>query len=447
MPKKKDQSATLSSAKVKALIGFEPHPIQQEVLNDFGKKRFTTLCWGRRSGKTVVGAYVALYYLMTSNHNIWVVAPTYDLARRIWDYLMQWVPVINKGIGQYIKINKSQYTMECYSGSKLELKSSDNPSSLLGAGLDLLVVDEAARIPEEVWRTHLRPTLSDRQGKAMFISTPYGKNWFYEMMLKGTSTDKKFEDYFYYHMKTNQNTALPHIVEEVEKARHELPANDYMQEYEAEFIEGAGSVFRGVRECLYEPESPFRNFPFIDEQYNSDHVYQGGLDLARLTDFTVEAIINKSQEKFKVVAIDRFNELDWKLQKPRMSLLSEKYRNPPINAERNNIGDAVLEDLPPNFTPFTTTAKTKKDIINNLAILIEQKKILIPNIPVVVNELEAFSYEVQPSGNIKYGAPSGYHDDIVMALALACADLKDTVSNQQYDTYITPTNYKVDNDY
>ena len=91
--------------------------------------------------------------------------------------------------------------------------------------------------------------------------------------------------------------------EEVEKARLEIPVNDYMQEYEAEFIEGAGSVFRGVRDVLY--PANFTSFPFQAENYNPDHIYQGGVDLARLTDFTVHTIVDMGQEKFKVTYIDK----------------------------------------------------------------------------------------------------------------------------------------------
>ena len=440
----KTKTLKLNEDKLRSLLKFEPHPKQLEVLEH--KTRFTTLCFGRRSGKTYLAAYLALKKLLTSNNNIWVVAPTYDLARRSWDYLVQWVTVINKNMGQFIRINKSTFTMESYSGSKLELKSADNPSSLLGIGLNLLIMDEAARIPEDIWRTYLYPTLSDRQGDAVFISTPFGKNWFYEMMLKGTDTDPKFSDYSYFHMATRENTSLPHLVEEAEKAKNELPMNDWLQEYEAEFIEGAGSAFRGVRDVLYNVS--FTGFPFQAEQFNEDHVYQGGLDLARLTDFTVETIVDKAQEKFKVVYIDRFNEIDWKIQKPRMKLGSEKYRNPPINTEVNNIGDSVIGDLSGNFIPFKTSNDSKKDLINNLAILIEQKKILIPNIPVLVAELESFSYEILKSGVIRYAAPVGYHDDLVMSLALACKDLKDPYVKTTYETTHTlPSNFYRNEEY
>jgi hypothetical protein len=247
-------------------------------------------------------------------------------------------------------------------------------------------------------------------------------------------------------MATRQNSSLSHIVEEVERARMELPANDFLQEYEAEFIEGAGSVFRGVRDCLY--PCTFTSFPFQAEPHNQDHVYQGGVDLARLTDFTVETIVDRAQEKFKVVYIDRFNEIDWKIQKPRLLLGSEKYKNPVMNTEVNNIGDTIIGDLSGNFVPFKTTSDSKYEIINNLAILIEQKKIMIPNIPLLVAELEAYSYEVLSSGRIKYSAPVGYHDDCVMSLALAVKDLKMTTPLLiQEATHIMKSNFYSDDDY
>lgn len=435
----KDKVTIIDPKKIRAIIDFEPHEFQLKVLRD--DHRFIALNWGRRSGKTLLAAYIALRHLFTSNQNIWIVAPTYDLSRRCWDYLTKWIPLLNKEFGKFFTVNKSSSTIESASGSKLELKSADNPDSLLGIGLNLLIIDEAALVPEEVWRRHLRPTLTDRYGRAVFISTPYGKNWFYDLMLKGVDTDERFKDYTYYHMKTVDNSSIPHIKEEIEQAKFELPLATFMQEYEAEFIEGAGSVFRGVRDCVY--DTSFTGFPFYDEPYDKDHVYQGGLDLARLTDFTVATIVDKSSSLFKVVAIDRFNEIDWKLQKPRLNLFSQKYLNPPINSEINNIGDVVIEDLGGNFTPFQTTNASKKELINNLAILIEQKKILIPNIPLLINELEAYSYEVSSTGVVKYSAPVGYHDDMVMSLALAVKDLRFThLPNQQQRTYTTKTSYR-----
>lgn len=448
----------LSSKKLRELIGFEPHEKQWDILRAISTTaRFITMCWGRRSGKTLLVAYIAIRYLLTNHaklnaageevgregNTIWIVAPTLDLAQRSWDYLMEWIPFLNKHMGKAFKINKSNLTIECkISGSKLFLKTSDNPVSLLGAGLDLLIVDEAALIQEDIWQTYLKPTLVDRGGRAIFVSTPRGKNWFYNMMLKGIDEAQKYADYMYSHMRTSDNPRLPNIDREMELARMEMPLNQYMQEHEAEFIDGSGTVFRGVRDVLY--ETNFTSFPWHAEEYNQDHVYQGGTDLARLHDFTVQTIIDKSLERFKVTSIDRFNEVDWKLQKPRLSLHSEKYRNPIIHLELNNIGDTIISDMPGNYQGFKTTGGatgSKQDIINNLAILIEQRKIMIPNIPVLVDELEAYTYEITSSGNVKYMGRQGHHDDMVMSLAIACYGLKEPILGAPVDEYLPPSSF------
>ena len=80
---------------------------------------------------------------------------------------------------------EAEHRMEFPSGGVVEVKSAHNPESLRGAGLDLLVMDEAAYVREEAWTSSLRPALTDRRGKALFISTPRGRNMFYRLWKDG----------------------------------------------------------------------------------------------------------------------------------------------------------------------------------------------------------------------------------------------------------------------
>ena len=77
------------------------------------------------------------------------------------------------------------------STSEVEGKSSDNPNSLVGEGLDYLVLDECAKMKKVIWEMYLRPTLSDRKGKALFITTPEGYNWIYDLYLLGQDKNEK----------------------------------------------------------------------------------------------------------------------------------------------------------------------------------------------------------------------------------------------------------------
>jgi hypothetical protein len=123
-----------------------------------------------------------------------------------------------------------------------------------------------------------------------------------------------------------------------------------------------------------------------------------------------------------VVDYDRFNQIDWTLQRNRLQNMAQKWDTVQVVAEANSIGEPNIEELRKtglDITAFTTTAASKQQIINQLALAFEQADITIPNDPVLIGELQAYTIERLPSGNYRYTAPAGLHDDCVMALALA----------------------------
>jgi hypothetical protein len=85
------------------------------------------------------------------------------------------------------------------------------------------------------------------------------------------------------------------------------------------------------------------------------------------------------------------------------------------------------------------TTSSKKQLIENLILLIEQQKISFPPIQELVDELEIFSFDITASGNIKYGAPRGFHDDCVNALGLACWDYQPAEIDRA-SVYLPPQN-------
>jgi predicted phage terminase large subunit-like protein len=124
-------------------------------------------------------------------------------------------------------------------GGWVQVKSADNPATLRGEGLDLVVVDETAHIPKfvEAWQQSLRPALSDRQGRAIFISTPRGFNWFWELYKKAETE----ADWASFQHPTWDNPFIE--PEEIESAK-KLPQLVFRQEYGAEFVQLAGALFR-----------------------------------------------------------------------------------------------------------------------------------------------------------------------------------------------------------
>ncbi|GAH31864.1 unnamed protein product, partial [marine sediment metagenome] len=127
------------------------------------------------------------------------------------------------------------------------------------------------------------------------------------------------------------------------------------------------------------------------------------------------------------VYLDRFKEIDWKIQRERIKFISEKYNDAQIWVDATGVGDPIFEDLVNmglDVQPYKFTNTSKKQLIQSLMISLEQEKIRIlvrdeENGKVQFNEMVIFEYEMTSSGLIRYQAPDGYHDDCVIALSLS----------------------------
>lgn len=298
--------------------------------------------------------------------------------------------------------------------SEIRAKSADNPTSLLGEGLDWVIVDEAARVKSTIWEGHLSQRLLDRDGWALLISTPKGKGWFHESWRRGQAGHEGYESW---NSPTWQN---PHVKRSlIELERRRIPERVFAQEYGAEFIEGAGQVFRNVRATATVTgwKDPVK-----------DELYFGGLDLAKTQDYTVLVLVAATTRE--VVFVDRFHRLDWDAQVMRIKEICDRYENVLLHVDSTGMGEPVYEQLRQaglvcRAYPFSN--KSKRDMINNLSVLIEQKTIAIPSPelwPVGIDELEAYEYMATATGMLRMEAPSGFNDDCVVALGLAALKLK-----------------------
>lgn len=329
----------------------------------------------------------------------WWVAPSYSMATVGWrgiKHLAKQIP------GAATREADRLITMP--SGGQIQVRSADNPDSLRGEGLDFLIIDEAAFVREEAWTEALRPTLSDRQGRAMFISTPKGRNWFWRAYQRGMSGDPEWHSW---KLPTVSNPFIDPA--EVEAARGMLPADTFRQEYLAEFIEDAGLVFRKVRQARWVPPA----------EPEPGRRYVMGVDWAQAHDWTVLTVMDDLR---RVVAIDRFNQIAWDVQRGRLRAMADYWHVVEIWAEANSIGGPNIEALQAEGLPvrgFTTTNESKQQLMVALQLAFERGDIRIPDDPVLIAELEAFEATRLPSGRWRYEAPAGMHDDMVISLALA----------------------------
>lgn len=165
----------------------------------------------------------------------WWIGPSYPMASIGWRTMKELARQIPQAM-----IKEGEKMIEFPGGGFEQVRSADNPDSLRGEGLDLVIIDEAAHILrfDETWAQALRPALSDREGRALMISTPKGYNSFWELFKDAESK----EDWAAFQFPTSDN---PYIrPEEIEAAREMLPALVFRQEYLAEFIQLAGALIK-----------------------------------------------------------------------------------------------------------------------------------------------------------------------------------------------------------
>ena len=166
---------------------YKPHNGQVKLhFPTKGESRFFVMLCGRRFVKSTAAAMEATYYASQPNKRIWLVGLSYDKAdimfREVWKRM-----VIGKA-NDIDKASEKERYIRFKWGSVVEAKSADNPDSLVGAGLDLLVIDEAAKVKKKIWEMYLSPTLADvKDSKCIFITTPQGFNWIYDLYLLGKS--------------------------------------------------------------------------------------------------------------------------------------------------------------------------------------------------------------------------------------------------------------------
>ncbi len=207
----------------------ELHDGQIEVAQS--NARFKVLSAGRRWGKTKLGVWLCLETAWKGGRAWWV-APTYAMA------LEGWKDLRNIGIEYGTVIKEAEKTIITPTGGMVSIRSADNPDRLRGAGLDFVVLDECAFMKPNTWAEVIRPTLTERQGGALFISTPKGFNWFEDLFHKAET----LPDWDRWQLPTYTNPYVPE--NELEIAREEIGSYLYSQEYEAKFVELTGGMFK-----------------------------------------------------------------------------------------------------------------------------------------------------------------------------------------------------------
>lgn len=217
----------------------EFHQPQKTIAKD--RHRFRVVNCGRRFGKTLMAIYeMVAWATAQEDRKVSYIAPTYQQARDIaWEMLKKIADPITVNINE----SRLELTVKSQDGGKshIYLRGWEAVETLRGQAFDFLVVDEIASMRnwQYNWNEVLRPTLTDKKGEALFISTPKGYNHFYDLY----NMEKKDDDYKSFHFTSYDNPHLPH--EEIDKAKKELTEDGFAQEYLADFRKAVGLAHKG----------------------------------------------------------------------------------------------------------------------------------------------------------------------------------------------------------
>lgn len=396
---------------LKIPFNFKPRSYQLPFLKamDKGIKR-AVLIFHRRAGKDKTTWNFTIKKALQRKGMYFYILPTYTQARKvIWDGAdkdgFRFTDHIPPEIIQ--SKNETEMKLELKNGSIIQLIGADNIDRIVGTNPIGVVMSEYSIMKPEVWE-FLRPILAENGGWAVFVYTPRGMNhgWkLYQQALNST-------DWFCSLLTVHDTNAISQEV--LENERKEMPQDLFDQEYMCRFLDSAGQFFKRIDENTIEPYSAVE--PLV--------AYRLGIDLAKYQDFTVITPINLSN--FHILKQDRFNQMDWNLQKAKIEASYHRHNKALIRLDSTGLGDPIYDDLSNKglrIEPYKFNEKSRIDLLTNLALLLEQDRIKIPNDPILLAELRSFHWELSQTGKTRLVVDEGLHDDTVFSLALAVWDL------------------------
>ncbi len=390
---------------------WQPHEGQREfLLND---SRFKVLACGRRWGKTdacAVEILAALHQPSPTRHVI--LAPTQDQANLLLDRVRALLEEIESP--RAATFHKSPYPRLTYGPHRVTARSGHIAKALRGNEATHLVVDEAAFVPESLITEVAMPMLATTNGQMTLISTPNGRNHFWKFFGYGTVGEHGVWS------RRAPSSESPYVSQSFLAIQRDLiPERAYAIEYEAEFRDSVGQVFRteAIEMCVV-VEPPHYDGPAVI-----------GIDFGKSQDQTAVAVLKGSQQGASMVELHGFQEGAWRTIARRIADVVDRHPKSLLVADATGVGDSVIETLQEvvrnRIVPITFKNQNKNEMIDRLVRMFEHQRLLMPAHPGLMRELQHYQATQSDSGNRLLGAPRGLHDDLVTALALAAYGLRD----------------------
>ena len=386
-----------------------PAPHQLEFIAQ--PARFKVGVWHRKAWKTTMAINELIRWAAAVPGTYWYICPFMSQAKKVvWndpEMLAKYLPP-----EIWAERNNTELLIPFPNGSVLYVLGADHPDSLRGPNPKGVVLDEYDDMRPEMWSAVVQPIMmANPDAWTWFIGTYKGR----KDLLAKYNYAKEAKGWHCSLLKASKSGIIR--PEELEEAQKTTTRDFFLQEYECEAIEGAGSFFRRIMENVYDGTLEF----------NPTHRYQGGVDLAKYNDYTVLTPVDLCT--FKAGKPERFNQIDYNLQKSRVESFYLRWGKPRTFMDSTGVGEPIYDDLSQQkisrLEPFKFTEHSRRDLLVNLQVLIEQDKLKIPRDETLLDELKSFQYVLAESGKVKIEVPDSVHDDCVMSLALACWEFPD----------------------
>jgi len=376
---------------------FTPYKAQQAFIDKFvtTDDLFGCLVAPRGSGKTLAAINFAMFWgLQKKNRKIGWCSPTFSQAKSVLDQIVTAAPDLVESS------NRMEAVITFVNGSTIKFLSSDSADNIRGFRFTHLILDEAAYIKETVISTILLPTLNPNGIKCLLVSTPAGKNHFFNWYMKNDVIS---------HRITLEE--CPYISQTLlDEAKKSLPPDIYSQEYLAQFVDSANDVFVGIDKVA-----------FVGEYRRGGDVYVG-IDTGLSEDASVMTCISPIGRVMNVVSISQTD-----INTAATLFLKELQSYNVVGGyiETNGIGRAMYDLVQPKhrrIKKFNTNVNNKTELVRKLINDIELMNIELPSdslCPELHSEFSTYTYKLSPTGKLSFSHSSGAHDDYIDSLMLA----------------------------
>lgn len=384
------------------------YPKQQAVFNS--PSRIVTIKKGRRAGFTKGAANrtqeVAIKRL--KKKGLWVDTVNSNIERYVERFFIPHLKKLPPHLWKWQKQQKVLHILDFY----MDFRSVDNPENIEGFGYDFMILNEAGIILKNryLWQNAIRPMMWDSDCQVFIGGTPKGGGGEFEELYQ-RGLDPSQPDFASFELTAFDNPYVPNdvILEDMKS----MPQRVIDQEIYGKFLEDTGVVFRGIKEIA--------TLPPTGREPQEGHLYVMGVDPARHEDFTVITVYDRTDNN-QVMQM-RFNKIEWPYIRSKIKETSVKYNNALVYLDATGVGDPTYDDLVREgvpIEPIKFTSTIKKELIEKLANWIELKNIRMLQLDETIQELTSFTYDIsEKTDRVYYGAPPGFHDDVVIAHALA----------------------------